>query len=95
MRGVDVLTAEQDEREEADDKVILERATQLGRVLFSQDTDLLAIASSCQQRAIPFVGLIYAHQLGITVGQCVADLEMICKACDAEELRNRVIYLPL
>jgi predicted nuclease of predicted toxin-antitoxin system len=44
-RGVDVLTSQEDGTREAHDVVLLERATDLGRILFTQDDDLLAIAS--------------------------------------------------
>ena len=44
QRGVDVLTAEDDGTATLDDDPLLERATSLGRALFSQDADLLAIA---------------------------------------------------
>ena len=45
QRGIDVLTAHEDGTAEFDDDLLLERATQLGRVLFSQDRDLLVIAN--------------------------------------------------
>ncbi|MFO1434781.1 MAG: DUF5615 family PIN-like protein [Candidatus Competibacteraceae bacterium] len=41
-RGVDVITAYEDGSAELDDNQLLARATQLGRALFSQDSDLLA-----------------------------------------------------
>ncbi len=40
-------------------------------------------------------GLIYAHQLAITTGQCVKDQEFIAKAAEPEDLANRVEFLPL
>src|SRR5215510_8696037 len=40
LRGVDVLTSQEDGTREVDDDVLLDRATALGRVLFSQDKDL-------------------------------------------------------
>ena len=43
---------------------------------------------------IPFAGVIYAHQLRITIGRCVKDLELIAKAGEPEEMVNRVEYLP-
>jgi len=43
-RGVDVLTAYEDGAAELDDPDLLSRTTQLGRVLFSQDRDLLVLA---------------------------------------------------
>ena len=41
-RGVDVLTPQQDGAARFEDPALLDRATQLGRVLVSQDDDLQA-----------------------------------------------------
>jgi hypothetical protein len=95
LRGVDVITAQEDEHRTAPDNILLDRATELGRVLFSQDEDLLAEGKLRQTQGIPFAGVIYAHQLRITIGRCVNDLELIAKVAEPEELANRVEYLPL
>lgn len=95
LRGVDVLTAQEDGRRRVADPDLLDRATQLQRVLFSQDDDLLAEAHIRQSADIPFAGVIYAHQLKINIGQCVRDLELIAKASTLVELANRVEYIPL
>jgi hypothetical protein len=67
----------------------------LQRVLFSQDDDLLAEAKQRQIVGVPFSGVIYAHQLRVTIGRCVQDLELIAKAANSEELANRVEFLPI
>jgi uncharacterized protein with PIN domain len=95
LRGVDVLTAQEDGYRTASDRLLLDRATELGRVLFSQDDDLLAEAKRRQVDGIPFGGVIYAHQLRVTVGRCVTDLELMAQASGPEEMSNRVEYLPL
>jgi len=95
LRGVDVLTAQEDDRRNTLDDVLLDRATQLERILFSQDEDLLAEARYRQVEGIPFAGVIYAHQLRITIGVCVRDLELIARAASPQDLANRVEYLPL
>lgn len=95
LRDVDVLTAQEDEHRTADDDRLLDRATELHRVLFTQDEDLLAEAKHRQAEGLPFAGVIYAHQLRITIGRCVNDLELIAKAAETKELVNRVEYLPL
>jgi hypothetical protein len=64
-------------------------------VLFSQDDDLLREANRRQQNAIHFAGIIYAHQMNITVGQTIQDLELIAKIYEPEDIENRVEYLPL
>jgi hypothetical protein len=95
LRGVDVLTVQEDHHRNTPDAVLLDRATELGRVLFSQDEDLLAEAQRRQTAGVPFTGVIYAHQLRVTIGDCVRDLELIAKAADPEDLVNRVEFLPL
>ena len=40
-RGVDALTAQEDETDLLEDPPLLDRATELGRVLFTQDEDFL------------------------------------------------------
>lgn len=95
MRGVDVLTSQKDETAQLSDPELLDRAKILGRVLFTHDTDLLREAVRRQQKGEGFAGLVFAHQLRITVGQCVHDLELIAKTSDAEDFANWVEYLPL
>jgi len=74
-RGIDVLTAQEDGSDQLDDDLLLERARQLDRVLFSQDRDLLRIATEWLRSGRDFIGLVYAHQLSITIGQAIRDLE--------------------
>jgi len=95
LRGVDVLTAREDDASRMDDSELLDRAGELGRVLFTQDDDLLAEAIRRQKAGIPFRGVIYAHQLRVSIGACVHDLEIIAKAGESEDLINRVQFLPL
>lgn len=95
LRGVDVLTVQEDGRTGVKDPFILDRATELKRVLFSQDDDFLAEANRRQIEQIYFMGVIYAHKLRVSVGDCIRDLEIIAKAGHLEELANRVQYLPL
>ncbi|MFN8500018.1 MAG: DUF5615 family PIN-like protein [Anaerolineae bacterium] len=94
-RGVDVLTAHEDGAARFDDDTLLSRATELGRVLFSQDRDLLVIAHARLETGVEFAGLIYAHQLNITVGRAVRDLEMLATLLDTADLRNQIEFIPL
>lgn len=95
MRDVDVLTAYEDNHDRVDDDVLLERATALGRVLFTRDADLLNEAKRCYRRGIEFGGVIYAHQLRVSIGTAVHDLELIAQASNAEDLDNMIQFLPL
>jgi len=95
LRGVDVITTYEDGASELDDSALLERANELGRALFTQDDDLLAEAAKRQRNQVPFAGVIYAHQLRVSIGTCVQDLEIIAKVGEPEDLMNSVQYLPL
>jgi hypothetical protein len=95
LREVDVLTAQQDSHDEVADSVLLDRATALGRVLFSMDADLLREAALRKTLSRPFGGVVFSRQLGATVGDCVRDLELLGKAVEPDEMLNRVEFIPL
>lgn len=95
IRGIDVLTADEDGRAALDDESLLARATQLVRVLFSQDRDLLDVASGWLREGRHFAGLVYAHQLQVSIGKAVNDLEVLAKVAEPQDMENRVYRLPL
>ncbi len=79
LRGVDVLTAQEDGTARWPDDQLLDRAGALKRVLFSQDDDLLIEAERRQRENHYFAGVIYAHQLAITVGHVSMILRFLQK----------------
>ena len=93
LRGVDVRTAQQDGAAEFDDAALLNRASELQRILVSQDKHLLREGVFLQRNEVPFSGIVYAHQLRITIGQLVDDLELLAKATTLAEWRQRIEYL--
>ncbi len=95
LRGVDVITAREDNAHHLGDPQLLDRAGELGRVLFTQDDDLLTEAARRQREGLAFRGLIYAHQLHVSIGVCIHDLEIIAKAGEPEDLINHIRFLPL
>jgi hypothetical protein len=95
LRGVDVITAYEDGAADLEDADLLNRAFELRRLLFTQDDDLLIEAHGRQQEGHPFAGVVYAHQLRVSIGKCIQDLEIIAKAGEPEDLRNQVQFLPL
>ena len=72
VRGVDILTAQADRTTQLDDPALLARATDLARVLFTQDDDLLRVANAWQQHGTLFGGVVEAITR-VSIGQCVAD----------------------
>ncbi|MFM7529702.1 MAG: DUF5615 family PIN-like protein [Nodosilinea sp.] len=93
-RGVDVLTAFEDEHQELPDDQLLLRVNQLNRVLFTQDIRFRVLAETWQVEGKQFSGLIFGHQLGGTIGQFVKDLELIVQASEPDEWMNAVEYIP-
>ena len=87
---MDVLTAQEDGSRELEDAALLDRATTLVRTMFTQDDDLLREGALRQRRGESFSGIIYAHQLDVSIGQCVIDLELVAKASDSDEWISRL-----
>ncbi len=94
-RGVTVITAQEDGTAEFDDPPLLDRATQLGCLLVTQDKHSLAEAAKRQEGAAHFAGIIYAPQDTALIGTYIEDLELIALAGTPEEYADRLRYLPL
>jgi hypothetical protein len=95
LRHVDALTAYEDGSHKLEDHDLLDRATRLGRAIFTQDDDFLALAANRQATGASFSGVVFAHQLYVPIGVCIDDLELIALAGNPADLDNQVIYLPL
>jgi predicted nuclease of predicted toxin-antitoxin system len=93
-REVDVLTAQEDGTATLEDDQLLDRAGKLRRVIFTHDEDFLSEAVRRMDQGIPFTGVIYIHQMKVSVGRCIEDLEFIAKAGEPEDFENRIEYLP-
>ena len=92
-RGVDVVTAQDDGGTRLTDTELLDRALALGRILFSQDEDLLIETVRRQRVGEPFATVVYAHQMQVSIGRCILDLEVVAKAAEPTDLRNQIVFL--
>jgi hypothetical protein len=95
LRSIDVLTAQEDGAAQWDDDRLLERATGLGRVLVSQDEDLLREGARRLRAGEDFSGIVCAHRLRVTIGGMVEDLALIATATSREEWSGRIEYSPI
>ena len=66
-----------------------------GRVLFSQDEDLLVEAAQRQRGGISFSSVIYVPQLALSIGQFIEELDLLAPAGVPGDFANRVQYPPL
>jgi len=92
--GVDVRTAQEDGSAELPDSALLDRAMQLGRILFTQDTDFLTEAATRQSEGRVFSGIVFSKQ-SLSIGNCVSDLCLLGLATTPEECESRLLFLPL
>ena len=81
-RGVDILTAQEDEHRNTPDPIVLDRSGELDRVLVTTDTDLLVEASRRQREKIPFADVVFYPQQTLPWGEVIADLELFASAMD-------------
>ena len=52
-------------------------------------------AAKRQKSGVHFSGVIYAHQLRISIGDCILGLEIVAKAGEPHDLQNLVQFLTL
>ncbi len=94
-RGYDVQTAAEDEAEEEDDAILLERATQQGRIFVTQDRDLLSLAEQWRTENRPFFGVVYSPQQRLTYSELIEWLELVASVLREDEVENQIIFLPM
>jgi hypothetical protein len=95
LRQVETLTAQEDGSDRLSDESLLEHASRLGQPIVTHDIRFLAMAENWQRLGRPFCGLIFAHLMQVSIGQCVRDLELIAKATDPQDWVSAVVRLPL
>ncbi len=55
----------------------------------------MAEAARRQAAGEPFAGVVYAHQLRVSIWACVADLALIATAGEPADLADQIHFLPL
>lgn len=93
-RGVDVLTAEEDGARRLSDAELFERATSLGRVVFTRDRDFFRESALRQRGGRPFAGVIFAAQKRFSVGDCIRELELAAIAGEPADFADQLHTLP-
>jgi hypothetical protein len=63
---------------------------ELSRIVFTRDDDFLREATRLQRAGHPFLGIIYAHQLGPSIGRCVQELEIYALATELTDWMSRL-----
>ena len=63
--------------------------------MVTQDKDFLKITSACLREGRTFSGVVYAPQLGASIGAYLEDLYLLAAALEPENMANTLQYLPL
>ena len=94
-RGVDVLTIQEDEHDGLDDSIQLDRATDLRRVVFTQDHDFFSEAAERQRAGVEFSGVFFMQQYRLSYRECIEELELIAKCSQWDEWIGQINSIPL
>jgi uncharacterized protein with PIN domain len=89
LHGVDVTTTAEAGLLEASDEEHLAYAIAQRRVVVTQDTDFLRMATAGKESA----GVAFYPNQGRSIGQVIRDLLLIWEVYDPEEMRDRVEFL--
>ena len=89
--GLDVVSAHSLEKLGDADKNHLQRATEMGRVLCTYDSDFLVLATEGAEHA----GIIFAPQQKASIGGWVREIRALHARLSAEEIVGQVVYLSM
>lgn len=88
-RSIDAITVRDLDQLGDTDENHLARATELGRILVTADTDFLIMASE----GIEHTGIIFGVQENLSIGDWVNRLELVAAVYTPDEMKNHVEYL--
>jgi hypothetical protein len=94
QRGIDVLTAWDDGRARLPDEPLLSRATELNRILITWDKGFHRLAKRWRISGREFAGIVFGIQERIDVAETIEYLQIFAHVMSADEMRNRIEYLP-
>ena len=75
------------------DEYHLQRASRLGAVIVTHDTDLLKIAHRWNQEGRRHRDILYAHPLRLSIGQCIRMIELVAQLLSQQEMENHIEFL--
>lgn len=87
--GIDVTTTVEAGLYSRSDRLQIEYAKTSGRVLVTQDTDFLRMAS----RDSDHPGIVYCHRKAFSLGELIRRLILVYEVLGPQEIRGRVEFL--
>lgn len=88
-RGIDVITVHDIGLSSADDKSIINKARELGRTIYTHDTDFLRLHNS----GYSHTGIFFHNQLKYSIGEAIQKITMACEIFSQEEMMDNTKFL--
>ncbi len=92
---LDYLIAQQTVPEGTDDPTLLEWAAQHNLVLVTHDLKTIPKYAYSRVESSEVMPGVIAVPKDLSIGQAIEELATIIECCEADELKNLVMYLPL
>ena len=94
LRGIDVLTVQDDGRDGEPDDLILARAYELRRIVVTQDADYFAEATKINEAGGDHYGIAYLREYHASLGRIIEDLEAFAYCNEPDEVLNTITRIP-
>ena len=88
-RGLDVISVQEMGLSSAEDKTVMNRAREEGRVIYTRDADFLRL----HQARFKHAGIFYHHPLAYSIGEAIRKVMTASEKFSTEEMKNQVKFL--
>ncbi len=92
-RGIKVISVRDIGDLGKSDEYHLKNASELEAVIVTHDVDFLKIAHQWQQAGKVHRGILYAHPLDLSPGECIRMVELVTQVFTEEEMENHIEFL--
>ena len=92
-RRLDAWSAQDASNLSLTDEAQLEYASQEHAIIFTHDSDFLALAQEWLERGKEHWGVIYVQEQKLGIGECIRRLLDYALVLEAEEMKNRIEFL--
>ncbi|MFW0860320.1 MAG: DUF5615 family PIN-like protein [Dehalococcoidia bacterium] len=88
-RGIDIVTVQEIGLASTRDEIIMARAREEGRIIYTRDADFLRHSRGGHKHS----GIFYHHPLTYSIGEAIQKVALACEVLSAEEMENQVMFL--
>jgi len=92
-REIEVISARDAGDLGKSDEYHLKSASELEAVILTHDVDFLKIAHQWHQEGKEHNGILYAHPLDLSPGECIRIVELVTQVLTEEEMKNHIEFL--